>query len=71
MRNKIRNLLMKLANRIGDGSYYDFGEPIVATLSFGKILVVATENSVYGWNGKDRWLSISRNLTPKNKRRKV
>lgn len=47
MRNKIRFILIKLANKIGDDSHYDFGGEVVSMATFGNKLLVATRNSVF------------------------
>lgn len=52
MRNKIRSWLIRLANWIGDGSYYDFGEPVIALVTFRKNLIIGTSNSLYKYDGK-------------------
>ena len=57
MRNRFRLWLISLANKIGDGSCYDFGEPIVQTLVWKDILVACTKNSIYSYNG-DKWVKI-------------
>ncbi len=59
MRNKLRWWLIKVANWIGNPNpctegYYDFGEPIKQTFSYGKWIVVSTERSIYYYNNK-KW----------------
>lgn len=58
MRNKIRNLLIWLANKIGTDDYYDFGEPITGVITFGKDLLVYTKHSIYGTRNRKKWIKL-------------
>jgi hypothetical protein len=59
MKNKIRQWLINLANKIGDKDYYDFGEPITQVVVFGDTLIVSTKHSIYGnRGGKSKWLKV-------------
>lgn len=47
MRNRIRSLLIWLANKISTPEHYDFGSEVVGLQVFGENLIVATKESVF------------------------
>ena len=58
VREKVRHWLIRLANRIGSGEYYDFGSPIISTFALKNVLIAATRSSIYGY--KDgKWVKMS------------
>jgi hypothetical protein len=60
MRNKIRDILIRLANWIGDRGYYDFGEPIKYTQTWKDGLVVATSTKLFFSDDGRTWKEINK-----------
>ena len=59
MRNKIKGLLIILANWIGTKDYYDFGEQVIALQQFKGKLFVATKHTLYQMNEKKKtWSKV-------------
>lgn len=52
MRNRIRNWLIDLANKIGTKEYYQFGEEIRGMVEHKGELIVFTEKQIYKHDGK-------------------
>ena len=58
-RNKIKRLLIRLANWIGDNSYYDFGDEVVGIMEYKGSLMLATKSSLYvDSEGNGKWKKI-------------
>lgn len=62
LRNRVRDFLIRLANDIGDKTYYDFGEPIVNGFTFKKKLIVFTKSGIYALGKGKTWTKVSRKI---------
>lgn len=60
MRNKIKRLLIRLANWIGDKTYYDFGDEIVGLRQFEDSLYVGTKGSVFRSKDGKKWKKVGK-----------
>lgn len=50
MKRKIYYFLIYLANKLTDGEFYDFGEPITGIVVYRDRLICATKKSMYRKN---------------------